>query len=403
MMAADTMLGPRMDRIQRLALGVGIIGLALCVVGVFVDRAQFLRSYLWAYLFWNGMTIGSLGILIMQHVVGGRWGIVIRRMLEAGARTLPLMLILIIPILFGMGTLYMWTWPEVRSHDSIIQLKASYLNVPSFIIRILIYFVLWGLWAWMLIRRSIEQDRTGNPMLMLRMRQIAAPGLVVFTLASTFAFFDLIMSLEPHWFSTIYGAMFLIGQMLETFAFMIAVLVLLRTQPPFSEILTTQHFHDLGNMMFAFTILWAYCSFSQFIIIWAGNLPEEIPWYIRRFSGGWGVIAVIIVLFHFCVPFILMLYRFIKRSPELLSKVAILMICIRILDVFWVVEPAFYQDGMPLHKQVFGASWLDVVAPIGIGGIWVAFFIWHLKRHPLVPINDPRLMQMPRKMVEGIH
>lgn len=403
MAAVDTTLESRLDRVQRLAFIAGAAGLILCAVGAAVDRDQFFRSWLWAFLYWNGMAVGSLGIMLLNNVVGGRWGVVLRKLLEAGSRTLPLMLLLLIPVLLGMRTLYIWTWPEVRAHDPIVQLKTAYLNVPFFLIRILIYFAIWIGLASTLRRKSREQDLTGDERIRIRMRQISSPGLLVFVLSTTFFFVDVIMSLEPHWFSTIYGVMFLIGQILAALAFMIALVIVLSKFPPFSDILTIQHFHDLGNLMFAFTVLWAYLSFSQFLIIWAGNLPEEIPWYLRRFSGGWGYIAVAIATFHFGVPFALMLFRVVKRTPSLLQKVALWMIVARMLDVFWIVEPAFYQDGMPLHSQVFGVSWLDIAAPLGIGGIWLAAFLWNLKRYPLVPLKDPRLTEVPKRMVEALH
>lgn len=402
MTASDAMLGPRLDRIQRIALGIGVVFLILTALGVFFDAGQFLRSYLYAYLYTLGLSMGCLGILLMHHTVGGKWGVVTRRLLESGTRTFPLMALLLIPILIGMSSLYLWARPELVQQDAALKWKSGYLNVPFFIVRMVIYFALWMLYAWILNRKSLEQDRTADPALPVRMRQISAPGLVVFTLSGTFAFFDLIMSLEPHWFSTIYGAMFLIGQMLETFAFIIAVVVLLARRPPFSEILTVRHFHDLGNMMLAFTILWAYLSFSQFLIIWSGNLPEEIPWYVRRESGGWGYIAVILIVFHFFAPFVLLLSRFVKRSPALLYKVAIGMIVIRLIDVYWIVEPAFYQEGFPLHKQVFQLHWLDFTAPLGLVGLWVAFYIWQLKRYPIVPVGDPRLIGEPKQMVSGL-
>jgi hypothetical protein len=398
----DAMLGPRMDRIQRMALTIGVVFLALTAIGLFVDPGQFFRSYLYAYIYTLGFSIGCLGILLMHHTVGGKWGVVTRRLLESGARTFPLMALLLIPILLGMTSLYLWARPDLASHDKVLQWKAPYLNVPFFLVRMVIYFVVWSLYTWILTRKSLEQDRTGDPALIIRMRQISAPGLVVFTMCGTFAFFDLIMSLEPHWFSTIYGAMFLIGQMLETIAFVIAVLVVLAPRPPFSEIVSVRHFHDWGNLMLAFTILWTYLSFSQFLIIWSANLPEEIPWYIRRFSGGWGVIAVLLLVFHFFVPFIVLLHRFVKRNPKLLQTVALGMIAIRLLDVYWVVEPAFYQDEFPLHKQVFQLHWLDFVAPVGLMGLWIAAFIWHLKKYPLVPLRDPRLIGEPKQMVGGL-
>ncbi len=402
MTATEAMLGPRMDRIQRLALMGGVGFLILTAIGLFIDPGQFFRSYLFAYIFTLGLSVGCLGILLMHNVVGGKWGVVTRRLLEAGTRTFPLMAVLLVPVLVGMTSLYIWARPEIAEHDASIKWKAAYLNVPFFLVRMVIYFGIWMLYAWILNRKSQEQDRTGDPGLIIRMRQISAPGLVLFTLAGTFAFFDLIMSLEPHWFSTIYGAMFLIGEMLGTFAFIIVVLVFLSKRPPFSEIVTARHFHDLGNLMLAFTILWAYLSFSQFLIIWAGNLPEEIPWYQRRLSGGWGVVAVLLLLFHFIVPFLVLLQRIVKRSPNMLRNVAIAMLVIRLIDVYWIVEPAFYQPEFPLHKEIFRLHWLDFAAPLALIGLWVAFFIWQLKRYPVVPINDQRLIGEPRQMVGGL-
>ena len=397
----ETMLGGQMDRIQRNALVVGVAGLLICLIGLFVDRDQFFRSYLFGYLFWLGLAIGSLGILMMNHVVGGKWGLVTRRLLEAGTRTTPLMLVLLIPVLFGIGSLYLWARSDIVQHDRTLQMKQAYLNVPFFIIRLVAYFAIWMFYGITLRRWSLQQDRTGDPVLIDRMRALSAPGLVVFFLSGTFAFFDLIMSLEPHWFSTIYGGMFLIGQVLETFAFIIAVLVLLSRRSPFQGLLTVQHFHDLGNMMLAFTCLWAYLSFSQFLIIWAGNIPEEIPWYMRRLFGGWGAVAVVLVLFHFFVPFVILLQRFVKRDPSLLQKVALLMIAIRVVDVFWVVMPAFSQA--EFKRAGFHLSWMDFAAPVGLGGIWVAAYIWNLKKYPLVPVGDSRLMAPPKAMVEGLH
>ncbi len=401
MTPSETMLGNQMDRVQRGALLVGVVGLVLCLIGVFVDRDQFFRSYLFGYLFWLGMAVGSLGILMINHVVGGRWGVVTRRLLEAGTRTTPVMAVLAIPVLLGMGSLYLWARADVVQHDHVLQLKQAYLNVPFFIIRLVIYFAIWMFYGITLRRWSLQQDQSSDPLLIRRMQKLSAPGLVVFTLSATFAFFDLIMSLEPHWFSTIYGAMFLVGQVLQTFAFVIAVIVLLSRRPPFAGLLTTQHFHDLGNLMLAFTCLWAYLSFSQFLIIWSGNLPEEIPWYMRRLYGGWGAVAVLLVLFHFFVPFVILLQRIVKRDPSLLQKVALWMIVIRLIDVFWVVMPAFSQKEYNGHG--FAISWMDFAAPLGLGGLWIAAYIWNLKKYPLVPVGDPRLPDIPKAMVEGLH
>jgi hypothetical protein len=316
---------------------------------------------------------------------------VIRRLCEAGARTVPYMAIFILPILFTLPVLYVWARPEAV-HDAIIQRKAAYLNVPFFLIRAAGYFVIWTLYAYLLSRWSARQDSTGDERLIAKMRALSAPGLVVFTFTATFAFVDWIMSLEPDWFSTMYGAMFLVGQMLEAFALVIAVVIVLAQWEPLESYVTAQHLHDLGNMLLVFTVLWAYLSFSQFLIIWAGNLPDEVPWYVRRLSQGWGGIAVALVVFHFCVPFVLLLMRDIKRRASLLIKMCALMLVVRIVDVFWIIEPSFYGNHVVIH-------WTDVAAILGVGGVWLALFFWQLGGRPLVPLQDPRLVGAPRETV----
>ena len=390
MTPADSITG-RIARWQRNSLLVGVAGVLLAVVAFLIDREQFLRSYLFAYLYWTGMALGCLAILLMHHVVGGKWGMLIRRLCEAGARTLPFMAVLLIPILLGMTTLYVWARPE-EAHDVNIQSKAAYLNVPFFVARAIVYFAIWFLYSHLLSKWSSELDRTHDERLISRMRAVSAPGLVVLTLTTTFAFVDWIMSLEPHWFSTIYGAMFLIGEMVESFAFVIALMIILSKTSPLKEYVTPQHIHDLGNMLFAFMVLWAYLSFSQFLIIWAGNLPDEIPWYLSRLRGGWGWVALTIVIFHFAVPFALLLFRGIKRREDRLFSVCLLMIVIRLVDVYWITEPAFYGQRLQIH-------WMDFVTPLAIGGLWLGVFFGQLKSQPLVPVGDPRLQGAPRETV----
>ena len=376
---------------QRRSLLAGLCGVLLAAVAFFLDSGQFLRSYLYAYVFWTGMALGCLCIQLLHHTVGGKWGMVIRRLCEAGAATLPYMAALFVPVLLALPVLYVWARPEAAS-DLNLRGKATYLNVPFFAARTGFYFAIWILYARLLRRWSAEQDRTGDARLIVKMRALSAPGLVVFTFTATFAFVDWIMSLEPHWFSTIYGAMFLTGEVLEAFAFVIALVIVLSRIEPLRDYLAPQHFHDLGNMMLTFTVLWAYLAFSQYLIIWAGNLPDEIPWYVRRLGQGWGVIALILVLFHFCVPFLLLLQRGIKRQPDWLFRVCVLMIVVRLIDVYWVVEPSFYGN----HPQL---SWMDFVTPLAVGGLWLALFFWQLRSRPLIPVRDPRLRGAPRETV----
>jgi len=376
---------------QRNSLLAGIGGSLLAIAALLLDRDQFLRSYLFAYLYWTGMALGCLAILLMHHVVGGKWGMLIRRLCEAGARTLPFMALLLLPVLIGMRTLYVWARPEAL-HDANIQSKSLYLNVPFFIGRAVFYFAVWSLYSHLLSKWSTQLDRTGDQRLIGRMRAVSAPGLVVFTLTTTFAFVDWIMSLEPHWFSTIYGAMFMVGEMVESFAFVIALMIILSKLSPIKEYVTPQHIHDLGNMMFAFMVLWAYLAFSQFIIIWSGNLPEEIPWYVSRLRGDWGWIALALVIFHFAAPFVLLLMRGIKRREARLFRVCALLIAIRLVDVYWITEPAFYGQRIRVH-------WVDFVTPLAVGGLWLAVFFKQLNSRPLVPVGDPRLQGAPRETV----
>jgi hypothetical protein len=379
---SDTLL-PQMERVQKSALFVGVAALAVSVIGLFGNAAHFWQSYLFAFIFWAGLTLGCLGIFFLHNVVGGNWGVAIRRLVEAGLKTLPLIVLLAIPIFFALGTLYKWTDAGYRAEHFAVGHKAAYLNPTWFIIRTLLYFLIWIASGYRILAMADEHDRTGDRALFKRIKARSAPALLVFVVTTTLAFIDWIMSLEPDWYSTIYGWMYTVGQVLLTFSFLVAVLVLLSKREPFVSFLTKQHYHDIGNLMLAFTMLWAYMSFAQFLIIWAENLPDEIPWYVRRFSGGWGYIAWTIAIFHFFVPFFLLLLRFVKKNPTRLRTLAIWIIIMKILDVFWIVEPAFRQRGLEVY-------WTDLVTLIGVGGVWLAVFIWNLKSRPLLASHDPR-------------
>jgi hypothetical protein len=379
---SDT-LRPQMERVQRSALFVGLLALVISLIGLFMDPTHFWQSYLFAFIFWSGLALGCLGIFLLHNVVGGNWGVAIRRLVESGVKTLPLVALLVIPIFFALPTLYKWTDAAFRAEHFATGHKAGYLNPTWFIIRSVLYFAFWIFAGFRIMKMADEHDRTGDRALFKRIKARSAPALLVFVLTTTLAFIDWIMSLEPDWYSTIYGWMFTVGEVVLTFSFLVAVLVLLSKREPFASFLTRQHYHDLGNLMLAFTMLWAYMSFAQFLIIWAENLPDEIPWYVRRFSGGWGYVAWTIAIFHFFVPFFLLLLRFVKKNPTRLRTLALWIIVMRMLDVFWIVEPAFRQRGLEVY-------WTDLAALIGLGGIWLAYFIWNLKARPLLASHDPR-------------
>ena len=375
---------PRLDRIQHRSLIAGGVGLGLCLGGAFLSPEQFFRSYLVAYLFWTGIALGSFAIVMLHHLTGGGWGFVIRRLLEAGTRTLPLMAVLFVPLLFGLPDLYVWARPAEVASDPILQHKSLYLNIPFFLIRTAGYFAIWIGVTYFLNKWSVEQDRTAEPLLTRRLQVLSGPGLVLYGLTATFASIDWAMSLEPHWLSTIYGVMFIVGQVLATLALMIPMALLLADREPLSNVVSPAYLVDLGNFLLAFVMLWAYMAFSQYIVIWSGNLPEEIPWYLHRTTGGWQWIALFLIIFHFAVPFLLLLSRVTKRSVQMLSAVAAALIVARFVDLFWLVVPAFHHTGVHIH-------WMDLVAPIGIGGIWMWFFIWQVKARSLLPLYDPRL------------
>ncbi|MEW6299069.1 MAG: hypothetical protein AB1671_15240 [Thermodesulfobacteriota bacterium] len=374
----------RLAFLQRRAWLVGAGGLLLGLVGLVLSPAQFFRSYLFAYLFWLSIAIGCAAVVMIYHLVGGAWGFVIRRLLEAGMRTLPVMAVLFLPLLLGLSSLYEWARPEAVAGDALLQHKSAYLNVPFFMVRAALYFAVWVGIAHFLHKWSLAQDETGDPALARRMEAVSGPGLVLYGGAVTFAAVDWAMSLDPHWFSTIYGILWMVGQVLTALAFVIVALRLLANQEPLAGVLTRSHFHDLGNLLLAFVMLWAYVSFSQFLIIWSGNLTEEIPWYLRRLHGGWQEVGIALITYHFALPFLVLLTRRAKQSPLALACVAGGLLLMRLIDVFWFIAPEF-------HPTVGGAlHLLDVLALVGIGGIWLGGFIGHLKKVPLLPLHDPQ-------------
>jgi hypothetical protein len=326
--------------------------------------------------------VGSLALLMLQHLSGGGWGLVLRRVLEAATQTLPLMLVLFVPLVFGAHWIYSWTHEEEIAKHPVLALKTKFLNVPFFTVRAAIYFAIWILLAYLLTRWSTLQDQTADGQYTKKMRMLSGPGMVLLVFTVTFGSIDWFMSLDPEWYSTIYGLIFVASWALSALAFVIAVLGRLSKEEPVSNFVAQSHFHDLGKLLLALVMLWTYFSFSQFLIIWSGNLPEEIHWYIPRTHGGWGVIALLVVVLHFAFPFLFLLSRSFKRDAGKLVMIAILILVMRLFDLFWTIAPSFTGE----H---FHVSWMDIVAPIGIGGLWLAVFTWALSKRPLIPINDP--------------
>jgi hypothetical protein len=372
------------ERYQQSFLTAGVAGIALCGAALFFDRSAALASYLAAYLFWLGIALGSLAIVMLHCLVSGFWGFLIRRPLEAAMMTLPLLALLFLPLLFGLGALYPWARPETVAADAVLQHKAPYLNVGFFALRAAIYFTLWIGLAFLLNGCAKRQDEVEDPAPTLRAQSIAGPGLLLYFLSMTFAAVDWGMSLEPDWYSTIYGVMLMIGQGLSTLALAAIAASLLAQVRPLSSLAQPEAFNDVGNLMLAFTMLWAYMSFSQYLIIWMGNLTEEIPWYLHRSVGLWWWCALALILFHFFLPFFLLLSREAKRQSQNLWKIAALVLLMHAVNDAWLVLPA-------LGLANVLRFWVFLPAFLGIGGLWAAAFTWQLKRKPLVPRNNPAL------------
>jgi hypothetical protein len=377
-------LAGKLGTLQTRAAIIGGVALAACIAGAFASPGQFFRSYLIGYLLWVGVALGALALLMLQHLIQGRWGFVGRRSFEAATRTLWLLAILFVPILLGLNQVYEWAMPGHVEGDALLEHKAPYLNVSFFVARTVVYFALWVGLAVQLNRWSRQQD-LGKRAYVNRFQTTSGVGLLLFGLTVSFAAVDWVMSIEPHWFSTIYGMQFIVGQILSTLAFVVPILFLLSAYEPMKSRLQESHFHDYGNLLLAFVMLWAYLAFSQYLITWSGNLPEEIPWYLNRTRGGWQSIGLLLVIFHFAVPFLLLLSRTTKRSAKALAGLSIAILVLRVVDLFWLVSPAFSAE-LTVH-------WMDIAAPIGIGGIWIAAFVWQLKAYPLLPLNDPRFIE----------
>jgi hypothetical protein len=389
MTAQDYKAPEGIGRVQQSALIAGMIGVVLSAVGYFRNPADFLHSYLLAFVFVLGLSLGSLGLLMLQHLTGGHWGIIIRRPLESATRALPLVAILFLPILFGMKYLYTaWLNAPTTGEGRLSDFQQSYLvsgGLLGFKGRAVIYFAVWLVLMFFFNRWSLEQDvNREDRSLRRRLKMAAGPGIILYVFGMSFAAIDWVMSLSPHWASTIYGFLFVAGQLISSMSLMIAVIVLLARAKPFDSIFQSRHLHDLGKLLLAFVMLWAYFSFSQLLIIWSGNQPEEISFYRPRLSGGWGVVAVMVLILHFFVPFFLLLSRDLKRSPKLLTRVAVWMIVVRLVDLFWVIRPNFAPaNAMP-------SIW-DLATVVALVGLWIGVFAWQLKQRPLLPLGDPKL------------
>jgi hypothetical protein len=379
------------------ALIAAAVGIAGCAIGFMVNRDHFFRSWLVAYLLFLSITLGSLALMMIQHLSGGAWG-VFRRIFEASSRTIPLMALLIVPVLFGVETLYPWAHPELVESNHILHHRSTYLNNNFFIARVVIYFIGWWLISSTLNRWSLRQD-TGDVGVNTRIQRLSGAGLVFYALTVTFAGIDLIMALNPEWYSTLFGFLMMGGQGLAALSFTVVVAASLAPKAPLSGLLKANHFHDLGKLMFAFVMLWAYFNFSQYLLTYAANLQEEVPYMVTRTSHGWQYLALFLVVFQFILPWLLLLSRDLKRSPHRLVVIAIWILVVRYIDLYMMISPEFAATGQNLHTiagehaSTLFVHWLDLAAPLAIGGLWCWMFFTQLAQRPMLAIGDPYLRE----------
>lgn len=388
-----------LDGLRSRALIAGVVGLVLCGLGFVVDRDQFFRSWLIAYLLFLGIALGSLALVMIQHLTAGTWG-VFRRVFEASSRTTPLLALLFLPIVLGMPVLYPWTHQDIVQADEILRHKALYLNTGFFLGRALFYFVSWIVLSWTLTRWSSRQDE-GDMSVNLPLQRLSGLGLVVYAITVTFAGIDWVMSINPHWYSTLFGFLMMGGQGLAALAFTIVIAAVLVKREPLSALFKPHNFHDLGKLTLAFVMLWAYFNFSQYLLTYAANIVEEIPYFITRISNGWQYLALFLVIFHFAVPFLLLLSRDLKRTPHRIIWLAGWILVARYLDIYMLVTPEFASNGANLHMAAEGGEavsrffihWLDLAAPLAIGGLWFWMFLTQLAQRPLMAFGDPYLRE----------
>ncbi len=375
-------------KISQRSLVIGVVFAAISIVLAFARPNgfdEFFRAYLLGFMCWLGVALGSMAILMIRHLTGGGWGTVIRRILGAAMRTLPLLAVLFIPLIFGIRTLYIWARPlelveDKHLREHLAQITQTYLTVNGFIGRAIFYFAVWNVLSFLLSKWSKETDRPGAPDHSGRFKAVSGPGLILYGFTISFAAIDWVMSLDPSWISTIFGLVILIGEVLSAMAFAVVVERILFEYKPMSEMLTPDFVHDHGKWMLVFTMVWAYFNFSQWLIIWAGNLPAEIIFYLKRLSGGWESIGLILVLLGFVVPFLMLLSRPFKRDIRKLVWLAVWIMLIRYLDLFWIIEPNF--------SKTLSVTLADIVVPVAIGGIWLWYFFRNLGSLPLLPAYD---------------
>lgn len=364
---------------------VGLLGMAGAAAGFMSNREQFLFSYLTAFMFGLSLALGAMFFTVLQHLAGAHWSVVLRRIPETLMANLPVLLVLLLPVLvgvFGSPHIYHWADSEAVAADAVMSAKSGYLNTNFFMIRMVVYFGLWLLIANFFYKNSVALDSNGDASFIQKMRKWSAPSMLAFGLTQTFASFDLLMSLDPHWFSTIFGVYFFAGSIVATFSLIALVALMFRSAGLLSDLITPEHYHDLGKLMFGFTVFWTYIAFSQYFLIWYANLPEETLWFLHRWEGSWKGVSLLLLFGRFVMPFAIIMSKHVKRTLPVLGIMAFWMVGMQYLDLYWVVMPTLHKEGLSLH-------WLDIACLLGVVGVLGAMTVRRFASQSLVPVQDP--------------
>jgi hypothetical protein len=384
-LAEQSVLGMRLRAGVLVALVVAGVATVLCIIYACFAPGRFMLAYLYAYMFWLGMSLGGLGLVMLAHCTGGEWAYPIRRLAETAAAVMPLMLLLFIPIAFGIPKLYPWFHPAAGTHLAGLRvLLDHYLNTPYFLTRSAAYLIIWCVMAWALYLWSLKRDRTSDRRLSIRMHNLSAVGVVIYFFTMTFASVDWVMSRDAPWKSTIFGFVITMGQVLSAVCFLTIVLALVCRYRPFKGRIIRGHFNDVGNLLLVMVILWAYMNFVQYLIIWTGNTSGEIPWFVTRSTGGWMWISVLLIVFHFFAPFFILLIRQVKRRIGVMGTLAAILLLLHLMDVLWVVAPSGVL-GEPNVRWL----WIELLTPVAVGGWWMAAYLWLAAGRPILADRPP--------------
>lgn len=380
----DTLTFPADLNLTRLLFGVGIAGLLASGIGYFLEHDQFFFSYLVNFAFFSSIALGSLFFVMLQHLTRSEWSAVLRRIPEAISSNFWIWGLFIIPILLGMHSLYHWTHPELVANDPVLQGKEPYLNTTFFTIRQVIYFALWSFLGYQMYQKSVEMDETGNWGLQTLLRRTSGPGIFFFGITLAFASFDWLMALDPHWYSTIFGVYYFAMSFQGLFAALILIVLFLWKKGLLTDTIQKGHIYDLGVQMFGFTVFYAYIAFSQFLLIYYANIPEETVWYLERLNGGYEYLAYFYLFGRFVIPFVVLLPKWTKSNVKIVGTVSALILVSHLVELYWIVMPVLHHHG--LHFD-----WMTVTSFLGLGGIFMGLFFYRFKQNKMVPVNDPKL------------